>query len=699
MLKTILLIVAVCLSTLAVYLSWGILWVLIDYLQSHPLIAFAIGIAVLLQLAGHVLRAKRTKLITDQAASSSVQFQFGTLSTGYLFNTLLPFRVGELIRALLVAKRLQISFLYTFTAILIERVTDVLFLGIIILVGIFFFGGIQSSLLMFISVVIVISIVVLYGLMLLKNENKFVLNSVSRLSGMFNTKISNSIRFKVWSLIFGLQHFFNNKKLVRLYISYALASWLFYITATLVIVMALLPPANIIQQLATSVAPYIISFNPVDLTSYLQLVSFMPISEAQGAVDIYARAVWAVLVLPMAIIGIIALVLYHQTPRRKEARRIRPVSYENKLLRQEDISQEFPAFLETYFKGHNLTRILHKIELNGELSLIKFFKGGSDAITVLAMKDEKLFVKKIVPAEYTNRLRVQYEWLQKYDNKKAIVDVLAEQKTDDYYAIDLAYDPENIALFEYVHTRSLKQSKQVIDDVWSYVFKNVYKLEKESVNTKERDIYVRERLLKKVEGAVAVNADLRSVIEAKKVIINGESYDNFNEIIHKIKKHKQAWTDIATYRKSVAIHGDLTVDNILVDTRTDKPVIIDPSDDNQVRGPIIDYARHTQSLVAGYEFLNSDDSPTVAQTVDGVITINYYDHRSARYMQLYDYVSNDLSKKYLTDTERRTVLFHTGLLYGRMLAHRVVINPNNTLKYYAVSVVLLNKFYRQYTGK
>jgi hypothetical protein len=694
-----LLAIAIILTITGIVLAYDILRPVGIFLLDNPLVMLAVVLAVGVQLLGHLLRALRTKIVLDQAAPSSAKFQFGALSTGYLFNTLLPFRLGELIRALLVARRLRISLLYTFTAVVIERVIDVILLGVLVIVGALAIGfGLGDSLVIFAILMIFVSVLLLGLLISLKNENKLLLAFVARVSRLFNTPISNSIRFKVWSLIYGMQSFLGDTMLVKRYVGFALLSWLCYFASALIVVIVILPGTGLSSALVAAVSPYVSVFpifTPLDATSYQQLSQVVPAALIGSEVDMYARIMWAVLILPTAFIGLVAL-FYYREGSLKVTKKTKNESYVNKLLRHEDISQELPAFLETYFNGFALTRTLHKIELNGELSLVKFFKGGSDAVTVLALQKGEMYVKKIVPIEFADRLSVQYDWLKKFNSKKAIVDVIGEHRTDDYYAIDLSYDPANIALFEYVHTRSLKQSKKAIHDVWTYVFKHIYKLDKESFNPRERDEYVQDRLMNKIKKAILVNDDLKEVTGAETIVINGEHYDNFYAIIDKIKKHKKAWNDIATYRKSNAIHGDLTIDNILVDTKTDKPVIIDPSDDNQIRGPIIDLARHTQSLIAGYEFLNADDEPVKSVRKQGVVTINYHDRKSARYMQLYDYVKHEVTPSLFTDTEQRTVLFHAGLLYGRMLAHRVVINPHNTLKYYAICVVLLNEFYRQY---
>ena len=699
MIKRILLGIILVTIGISLFFFWDTVQEVAGIFVTYATLIPAIIVAIIIQLVGHVYRARRTKLVLDQAAPSSLRFQVGTLSIGYLFNAVFPLRVGEFIRAYLVARRLRISFLYTLAAVLIERAIDIIFLGVIIAIFAFFAGGVVGSNLLGVSFVgIIAGVIIIAGFILLKNENQIMLRVISSISRLFNTKINNSIRFKVWSLIFGLQNFFDNKEYTRRYISYAIISWVSYILSTLVIVVPLLSNAGVNATILTTISSYAVGLpSLVNLShqAFVDIASLLYLNAGiLGGFDT-AVILWAVLTIPIAVIGLLALAIYG-VKNRSTNFVAHPDAYTNKLLRYDDISQDFPAFLETYFKGYGLSRVLHKIEVHGELSLVKFFKGGSDAITVLALKDGKLFVKKIVPAEYTSRLKVQYEWLKKFENKKSIVTVLDEQETEDYYAIDLEYNPTNISLFEYVHTHSLEQSKIILDKVWAYVFKNVYTLSSEKVHTKDLNAYVEDRLINKMKSAIAADENLRVISEEPTIKINGQVYDNFYQILNKIKTNKVIWKDLATYRGTKIAHGDMTIDNILVNAETTKPFIIDPSDDNQVRGPIIDFARHMQSLIGGYEFLNNDEEPVYATREDDIATINYHDRRSARYMELSDYVTDELSKKYFTEFERKAVLFHVGLLYGRMLAHRVVINPDTTLKYYAVSVQRLNEFYQQY---
>lgn len=692
--------IAVAISTgfLGTYLSYdAIVSSARTLMESSMSLILLIIFAVVLQLCGHILRAKRTKLITDQAAKSSTQFQFATLSIGYLFNTLLPFRVGELVRAVLIARRLRISLLYTFTSVVIERAVDVLFLGSLIVVGALLVGGnVATQIAIFTVSVMILAILVLVVLGLLMRENRQILSVIWRITNWFNASISNSLRFKVWSLIFGLQHFFQNHSLTRSYVAFAAGSWVLYAASALLIATAVLQNITAVEAFIASLAPYVISlptWNILDADNYGQLVSLLP-SQTIENISTYGLLTWTVLVFPMAVIGVGSLLIYRVEPRRR-GQGASPASFANKLLRHEDISQEFPAFLDSYFSGNSLAKILHRLEAANDLRLVKFFKGGSDAITILVLGENELFVKKIIPIEYEDRLKAQYEWLNKHNKLKHLVKVLGEQKTNDYYAIDLDYDPENIPLFEYIHHNSITQSKEIVEKTWKSLYNHLYRgVGNPKLDEAARDAFIEKHMYGCVDKASETSSDLVRALEPSKITINGKEYDNFYQIMDRIKSHKQAWKDIATFAHSSEVHGDMAIDNVLVSPRTGKPVIIDPAPDgNIINGPVFDLGKMSQSFYCGYEFLFRDNE---AVWLSGKSDINYRDHMSDRYARLWDYLHDELAPKYLSQSEIHSMMFHAAALHIRVLKHRVYINPDNVLKFYAVGVKTLNDFLDQY---
>jgi hypothetical protein len=694
--------VAMIAGIIGVYFASPAIAAAIAILQSaEQALVVTVVVAVALQLAGHVFRAKRTKLILDQAAKSSDRFQFAALSIGYLFNALLPFRIGEAVRAFVIARRLRISFLYTFASVVIERAVDVLLLGVLVIIGAGLVGGqLAYGVAVLTFSAMLFAAAVLTAVWLLMRENRKVLTLTWRMTGWFNASITNSLRFKVWSLIFGLQQFFRNRSLVRRYAAYAGLSWLMYGVSAWLLAMVVLGDLSPIEQFVSGITPYVVSIptwgilQAAEYTQFSALLSRQP-NDALLTLGILS---WVVLVFPMAAIGLVTLFVL----RVKRAPVVnldeQSSAFVNKLSRHEDISQAFPGFLDSYFSGNQLAMILHRLEASNNLRLVRYFKGGSDAITVLVLEDDRLFVKKIIPKRYQDRLKAQYDWLKRHEKMDYLVKVIGEQDMEDFYSIDLEYDPKFVPFFEYLHHSSEQQALEVISTTWNSLYGHLHKKAKApKYLPKRRDQFVDKHIWGCVELAAQTHDDIGRVLTEKTIMINGIEYDNLNEIMAKIKRHKQAWRDIATFRESDYVHGDPSIDNILVAPDTGEPLIIDPAPDgNLINGPVFDMGKLLQSFYCGYEFLFRDEDPIELGT-NGAI--NYRDQRSERYLELCQYIQEELSKEFLTEEEQRSLLFHAGTLLIRRLKHQVHSYPQNSLKMYAVGVKTLNDFYAQYDAK
>lgn len=657
-------------------------------------------------LLGHVLRAARTKVPIDNVRPSTVASQFHSLAVGYFFNIVLPLRLGEIVRSFLIARKLRISFLYTLLAVLLERLIDV------ILVASAFLGfslvlksrtGAALSVAAAAAILLCLALIGLF--VLLVRENRVILRAAWRLSSLLNTSLENLVRFKIWSVIFGFQRFFRRSRQLVRYGSLVTASWTCYVAASAMAALAIFPQLSSTETMVASAAPYAVvspSIGSGAPARYLAKVEAFVVEI--GALDgpqvvTFAAVSWIILNLPTLAIALIALFFINLRPRRPApSAALSNHVYTNKLGRDEDISQHFPAFLDSYFQGRTLSRVLHKLEVSGNISLVRFFKGGSNAVTVLVMTKDELYVKKLVPLEHAAGLKAQHDWLASRHSLDHLVRVLREDKADEYYALDLQYQPQSVPLFDYVHERPLADGTRMLSRVWSFMYASVYQTRAVGAHCEARDAYVRTRLIDRVLAAAETHEELNQALQSDQIMVNGRMLLNLEAVIEKIQGTPAAWHDLATYRESASIHGDLTVDNILVDMATGDPVVIDPdpSPGNLVCGPLIDFARQMQSLQFGYESLNQDESPVSLGTDAGIPQIVFADHRSARYAELADYVTTEIMTKHLSGAEQRSVMFYTGLCFGRMMIHRVVINPDNALKYYAACICALNGFLDQY---
>ena len=91
---------------------------------------------------------------------------FWTLCEGYLLNTVLPFRLGEVGRAFLLGRKARLGFMDVLSTIIIERVLDVAFSAAILLSAVPFVVGAAGAgrIAIVIGVLVVVGMVVLYVL-------------------------------------------------------------------------------------------------------------------------------------------------------------------------------------------------------------------------------------------------------------------------------------------------------------------------------------------------------------------------------------------------------------------------------------------------------------------------------------------------------------------------------------------------------
>ena len=155
---------------------------------SHPSV-FWIIIFILSTLLSHLLRAVRWKVILYSVKKDvSVKNAFGAIMIGYGVNFVVP-RVGEISRAALIGKWEGLSKSSMFGTVIVERVIDVIFLGLTLLLSVYLsndlfisFPWLKSTLYVT-FVLMLIAILFLYFTIRLKEKfYSIIIKVVSRFS-------------------------------------------------------------------------------------------------------------------------------------------------------------------------------------------------------------------------------------------------------------------------------------------------------------------------------------------------------------------------------------------------------------------------------------------------------------------------------------------------------------------------------------
>jgi uncharacterized protein (TIRG00374 family) len=667
--------------------------ILKDQLQKqNVLVAFASS--TLLLLCAHIVRAFKTKFLTDSIKNTQLTTHIRALFIGYLFNALLPIRAGEFIRAVVLGKGTRMSSAFMFGLVVLDRAVDSVVLGLLTLyllltTGVFDSPKLHGVILMAAIILITFGLILLGLLYVLRRQPARLLLWWHRFTKLFNDDLRDSLRFKMWTLMYGLERVFIPGRLAR-YAALSLLMWFIYIAALAPLVVTFLPASSSEQVTTNSAISYLgisAPAGPAHIGSYQTFVQpYIDVQPVHNPVRNLLALAWLLQVFPAFAVGLFFVLKTSETLQKPMANKDLQ-AIDDKLLRDVDITKDLGSFLDAFFTNNSLSRIMHRFEVDKRSKLIHYFKGGSNAVTALVHENNTFLVRKITPLQYKYKLKSQYDWLKSKKNLKNIVNVLSEETTEDYYKIDLEYNKEYLPFFEYIHSMPRAKSQKILRDIFAYLFKNIYKLDKPGYHPEDLEAYIEARCLSKIRQAAEVNDEIRSLLAYKHLIINGQKYDNIPVIISKIKKDKNLTKILATYRKC-SVHGDTTIDNILTLKKNGDFLLIDPTDnENEISGPVFDFGRTAQSLRYGYEFLCQDERKI--EVLDNRIDFEY--SLSSNYAELYNELLN-LQKKYLTKEEQSAVLFHTSVLYSRMLTHRVVINPLNAAKFYAVSVMAFNDF-------
>lgn len=660
-------------------------------IESKTVIAMLI--AILSQVLANYLRAKKHQLLINKIRPISTRLILRGQMLGLFFNMLLPFRLGELLRARFIANSVSISQSAVFSTIVFERVLDLVaastaYLIIIIVAG---FAYVSNALLP----VIILSIGVIFTLLLYcaRLQQRWFLKTVYVISSVFNDRLKNRIRMMGWSSIFTLKNVLS-RDVIGKYIGISLVMWLAYglsIYCFILIGLANIDFFDNIRMVASSYLGISIPLGPAYLGVFQSVFTNQSLISVSYLHDNNVTfLIWAILVSNPIVFGVYYL---FSSPQQVNKSKDFSQALKNKLHRDTDISSQFAQFMDAYFKGDEINKILTSEEQAQNFQVIKTFTGGSKALTILAWQKSKIVVKKITLKQFQDKLQAQYEWLVERSQYDEIAKTLGETSdSKDYYSIDIEYRDDYVSYFDLIHSSTYSVNKKILINVCKFMSDKIYvnsiKLSKPEADKRVQE-YIDNKICGKIQDSANTNVSIGKLIGSKKLIVNSKSFHNYNTVIDKITHSPKIMKDLSDIYDS-PIHGDLTIDNIIVDPSTKKYILLDPNNENAISDEVVDYAKLMQSLHSGYEFLRTLNSVEVQGD-----SVKFKEVRSLQYDRLYDDLKKHL-KTVLPQSRYRTLLFHEAVHYCRMLTYRCDINSETAPAFYAVAIRLFNEFIEQY---
>lgn len=656
-------------------------------------------LAIVSLLSGSVIRTYRTKILLDRAQIGKFWPEFKIFIIGTATNIISPFRIGELIRSFLFSRYLRISWAFSLAVVIFEVSLDLFLLSSVLFLATNQLPSFPPEIrnVALYSAVFSLLLVVSFGL--LTTGNSLLMKFLLFVSEPLADRYKFRFRHSSWASIHAFQRFFRSPKDVSKYLGFTFISWGFYvISATIVFkyVYGLVANSETIYLTPFLTFSTLLGAQNIESFSHGLIESLNSFSRQSTNWNLGidgAVAIWQTLNLPFLLIGTVFTLLFV-----KQFPEIQKASWSNfsNLSRLKGNTFKLTQFVDSYFRKDALAIAMHGEDVRGQYQVLGFFKGGSGAVTALISEDNQLMVRKTVTKSSETGLENQYNWLIRNKNNPFVVKAISSSSNKNTYSYNLEYLETSLSAFEYIHTNSYENNVELIFKILRNAATQIYEFNGKFSEPETIKKYINTHLFQRVSAAADVAQNLAEMLKSDYVVINGVKYKNFYQILEDILNSEEIIYELSQVRQSSQIHGDLTIDNILVSNKCD-PVIIDPSDDNPICAPLLDYSRLLQSLMGGYEFLNLETNPPNAgwNSKHSCFEIRFNDFKSSKYAELSDFVIYE-SKSFLTEEEFRSINFHVGLFFGRMLTHRVRINPETSLIYLSKSIQFLNNFFNSF---
>jgi hypothetical protein len=628
-----------------------------------------LALAALCLLLAHVLRAVRWALLFP---SSSLTRRFDLLlglGVGYAINLIVPMRIGELVRAAVACRSRETRFSYVVATVAAERLSD------LVAVGLFFAalcwrgdGGGVSDWAFPISCALLALAGGVVGVLVRRSAR--ARRVIWTAASLFNAEIRVGVVDAFWA--FG--EILASRTLMRWrYLAASVAMWATYLIAYRAFAVATgIPTAEVLQAMLAA---------PLDaLALHWPGAGF--------------AALWAPLVLFSAI-PILLIVLYGRL--REELIQTRALG----ALRRYGMSgADAPHALRSRFKaasayeqyltnlflgGPSPLRHLER-EAIGDGVVLKFFDGGSDATTALVEVGGALRVRKFAVGAAAGKLMAQSDWLAAFERAGApLAQVIERDRRAGLFRYDMPIAPSARDFFETIHTAPMQRSRALLVDVLDYVQELHRSAPPQHAAPDEIDSYLAHKAR---QNALDIEDFARRHLSGEEFAINGVLHG-----FHEWRKLADLdWLRRQARRREVApIHGDLTIENIIVAPGAPRGFyLIDPNPENIFNTPLIDAAKLMQSLHLGYETLNRGVSCNL-----GEAGIALPSTRSHRYAELHELLEREIVSRYGEDALRE-VYFHEMVNYLRLTPYKIRKGATRGLTFFACTNLLLRRYVEQW---
>ena len=528
-------------------------------------------------IIAHLLRAMRHAMLFGAPARPRTFHLIVGLSIAYAINTLVPFRVGEVARALYVSMRAGHRFGHVAATVIAERVSDLVVVGAAL--SLLAIGRAEDA------------------AAVLRQAEILALAAAIVAAGTTALRMSSRARRLLWMAgsIF-------NERILLTVVDFA------WSTARLVTARALLHPRYVLLT-ALMWGSYLASYALLDRAVGIDIVHAgtamlgKPLDALAGA----SAGVTGAMVLFTSVAALLILLfglltdgsgirrsfrhaMEHGLPSVRPGGDVPSDAFVN--------PEDYRAILSALFTARRPVAAGFGLDGLDGATVHRILPGGSDAITALIEVERRLSIRKFAIGIGAEKLREQAMWLRANGDALPLARPSSERRNGERYRYDMPYWPSARDFYELVHTGSLDVSRNLLGEVIEGVGRFHASKRGGACPPEVFAAYLDRKVIANARAAL----DFARLHLPERYLINGDRFTlaDWDRLLDR------EWLAAElSCRDVTSIHGDLTIDNIIICPERDPGwYLIDANPGNLFDSELIDWAKLMQSLHLGYETLN-----------------------------------------------------------------------------------------------
>ncbi len=623
--------------------------------------------AVACMVAGHVFKVCRWgKSFLSVYEDPPMGSLLNAMAVGQAVNAILPVRAGDFFRVFWAGRKLKNGYAFSAASVITDLYLDLATVSMMFLILLLSGKGgrqmqamAQGYLLLIILVIPVTVLCILF--------RKIIKKLICIVASVFNQKIEFDVLLISYLVILSLKDI-----VVRIY-----KKKLFIYTAGMWIGYA---------------ASYVLFAEMLQRSGHFCTASevFMALFSGMGlrGMEISVQGAWtAYILLPLVACMVIAAIIGNTSKQEQGYKKTLPQMNQSDRL----------AFLRTYYAEEKREYIQSYLDINKDVTVMQDHSAGSNASTVTIMKnDGNIFFRKYAFCEDGSKLKEQIEWIEHHQVVLPLPIITESRCETDYVTYDMHSYRGSEGMFQMIHSMPTEKNWEILKHVLNDIHFELHSMNRRKADSETLEQYIESKVSKNLKVIRKSDKYIKALEQYDVLWVNGKKLHTLRHYSKMLEKGHL--TDVFREDYYADIHGDLTVENIIVVTDPAemstaeyegkvKPLnyyLIDPNTGNVHDSPFLDFAKLLQSLHGNYEFLMMVSSVKIRKDC-----IEYMMVKSEAYAQIYHKYQVYL-KEHFSLKEVLSIYYHEIVHWLRLMPYKIQKDEKLAVVFYTGLLMVLN---------